>query len=161
MIFSYKDVIALSLSKIVVDKFIDYMKHYRFGIESGGIIIGTLNPAANQIIATDVTEPQKKDRQSTFAFLRSEYGHQEIMNNLWESSGRIKTYLGEWHTHNQNIPKPSCIDKKNWIEISRRKQNSNWLFFTIVGKQDIGVWTISDGKIVKMTCASNLKLQDK
>ena len=150
MRFLYNDVIALSLKNAVVDTFVENMKNNWLGIENGGILVGTLNPAANETVVTDITEPQEKDMQSTFSYYRAEYGHQQIMNSLWESSDRTKTYLGEWHTHNQDIPKPSIIDKRNWIKISQRDRNSSWLFFAIVGKKEIGVWTIHNGEIIKM-----------
>ena len=72
------------------------------------------------------------------------------MDKLWDDSQHAKTYLGEWHTHNQRIPQPSFIDRRNWMEISKRKQNSDWLFFVIVGTEQIGIWTIVNEKIVQM-----------
>ncbi|MCO5388554.1 MAG: Mov34/MPN/PAD-1 family protein [Desulfosporosinus sp.] len=155
MDYIYNDVIALSLSAEVYGRFLAYIDNYNFKIENGGIIVGILNPAKKMIIATDVSEPQKKDRCSAFAYRRAEFGHQEIMDKLWEESQHTKTYLGEWHTHNQRIPLPSFTDRRNWLEISRRKQNSDWLFFVIVGTEQIGIWTIASGKIVQMTKVDN------
>ena len=146
----YNDLICFSLNSEVYDKLINYIENYDFKIESGGIIIGILNPAENQIIATDLTEPQAKDKCTAVTYKRSEYGHQEIMDKLWEESQNFKTYLGEWHTHNQRIPQPSLIDRRNWMKISKRKQNSEWIFFLIVGTEKIGVWTISNEKIVQL-----------
>lgn len=146
----YNDLICFSLNSEVYDKLINYIENYDFKIESGGIIIGILNPAENQIIATDLTEPQEQDKCTAGTYKRSEYGHQEIMDKLWEESQYFKTYLGEWHTHNQRIPQPSLIDRRNWMKISKRKQNSEWIFFLIVGTEQIGVWTISNGEIVQL-----------
>ena len=148
--YYYNDEIVFSINPGVCEKLISYMKDYHFRIEKGGIIIGVLNPAEKQIIATDLTEPQKKDKCTAFTYKRAEYGHQERMDKLWEESQYVKTYLGEWHTHNQCIPKPSFGDRRNWIEISERKQNSDWNFFVIIGTQQIGVWTVKDGEIVQM-----------
>lgn len=150
MDYHYKNDLILSLGSSVLEKFRKYIECYHFDNESGGIIVGTLNSGGKEIIVTDVTEPQKKDSSSSIRFKRDEYGHQEIMDQLWEESDYIKTYLGEWHTHNERIPKPSFIDRRNWINISKRKQNSSWLFFIIVGTQELGVWAIEDKKIVKM-----------
>lgn len=146
----YNDLICFSLNSEVHDKLTNYIGNYDFKIESGGIIIGILNPAEKQIIATDLTEPQAKDKCTAVTYKRSEYGHQEIMDKLWEESQYIKTYLGEWHTHNQRIPQPSLIDRRNWMKISKRKQNSEWIFFLIVGTEQIGVWTISNGEIEQL-----------
>lgn len=151
MNFVYKsEKIAFLISDEVVAKYYSYIETYDFRIESGGIIAGQLNPAENQILATDITEPCEKDKCSAFSFKRSECGHQKIMNDLWERSGHTKTYLGEWHTHNQKSPQPSYIDIRNWIHISKRQQNSRWLFFIIVGTEEIGVWNVENGKVIKM-----------
>lgn len=150
MDYNYKDMIVLSLSLDVCNKFIEYIEHYNFKVESGGILAGTLLPAEKRILVTDITEPQKKDIRSNFTFRRSEFGHQETMDRLWEESQHKKTYLGEWHTHNQRIPQPSCVDRRNWMKISQRKQNSDWLFFVIIGTEQIGIWTILNGKIAQM-----------
>lgn len=151
MKFSYNNLITLSLNSNVSEKLLAYMKNYHFKVESGGIIVGKLNPSDNQIIVTDITEPQRKDKCSAFTYKRAEYAHQKIMDKLWKESQHTKTYIGEWHTHNQPIPQPSFVDIKNWIKISMRKQNSNWLFFIIVGTEQIGIWTIASGEILQMT----------
>ena len=146
----YYDLICFSVNSEVHEKLTNYMKNYHFKIESGGIIIGILNPDEKQIIATDLTEPQAKDKCTAVTYKRSEYGHQERMDKLWEESQYVKTYIGEWHTHNQRIPQPSFTDRRNWIQISKRKHNSDWIFFLIVGTEQLGDWTVSNGEIVQM-----------
>ncbi len=150
MEYYYENLFVFSIDEDVCQKWTNYINNYNFEIESGGIIVGKLNPAEKQVIATDITEPQNKDKCTKNMYKRAEYGHQEIMDNLWEESGFVKTYIGEWHTHNQRVPHPSWIDRRNWLQISRRRQNSAWLFFVIVGTEKIGVWSVLDGKIVKI-----------
>lgn len=142
--------IIFSINDNVNNKFLDIINNYDYSIESGGIIVGTLEPNNNRVVATDITEPQEGDSCLRYRFNRTQIGHQEIMDNLWEQSKNTKSYIGEWHTHNQSIPQPSNIDFNNWLKISNRKHNSDWLFFIIVGTEQIGVWTISNEKIVKM-----------
>lgn len=145
-----ENLIIFSIDEAVYQKWTCYLDNYNFEIESGGIIVGKLNPAEKQVIATNITEPQKEDKCTKNAYKRAGYGHQEIMDNLWKESGFAKTYIGEWHTHNESVPHPSWVDRRNWLQISKRKQNSTWLFFVIVGTEQIGVWSVLDGKIVKM-----------
>jgi len=149
MIF-YHNELSLSIDDSVNDLFQRYISSYDFRIESGGIIIGILNPANNQIVITDVTEPCIKDKRSPFSYIRSSHGHQEIMDRLWEESNQRKTYLGEWHTHCQESPIPSKTDIKNWTEISRRSHNSSDLFFIIVGTRTIKIWIAQKGTIKEM-----------
>ncbi len=144
---------VFSIDEVVYQKWTSYIDNYNFAIESGGIIVGKLNPAKKQVIATDITVPQKEDKCTKNRYIRAELGHQEIMDNLWKESGFAKTYIGEWHTHNQRVPQPSWIDRRNWLQISKRRQNSIWLFFVIVGTEQLGVWTVIEGKIVKLEIA--------
>jgi len=139
---------------MVEDKVYYTLQRYQaqsvFTRESGGMLIGELNPAKKQIIITDMTTPQKKDKSTFNRFIRSEYGHQDIMDKLWKESGYKKMYLGEWHTHNQNVPVPSCVDLRNWSSISNRPQNSDYMFFCIVGKQEIKFWCVHEKRIFEM-----------
>lgn len=92
-----------------------------------------------------------QNKRTRYSFQRMENGHQEAMNRLWEQSNYKKTYLGEWHTHKQEQPQPSNIDIKNWITISSKKSNnSERLFFVIVGTKEVGVWTILNGEVTKL-----------
>lgn len=127
-----------------------YMKTYDFNVESGGIIIGTLNPADKQVIVTNVTTPFQKDKRGTNFFKRVEYGHQQEMDRLWEKSDQKKTYLGEWHTHKQAIPVPSFVDKKDWKRIEKKELNYKQPFFIIVGRNKLKIWTVSSGIIREM-----------
>jgi hypothetical protein len=151
--YYYGKLMIFSINEVVYQKWTNYIDNYNFDIESGGIIVGKLNPAEKQVIATDITEPQQKDKCTKNTYKRAEYGHQEIMDNLWKESEYVKTYIGEWHTHNQRVPHPSWIDQRNWLQISKRRQNSIWLFFVIVGTEQLGVWTVIEGKIVKLEIA--------
>lgn len=142
---------SVEITEEVCRKFEAYIKGYDYNLESGGILVGVLNPVHNSIVITDITEPYSQDKRTRYRFQRMENGHQEAMNRLWEQSNYKKTYLGEWHTHKQEQPQPSNIDIKNWIKISGKKSNnSERLFFIIVGTKEVGVWTVLNGRVTKL-----------
>lgn len=141
----------VEIEETVFQKFNTYIKNYDYHVESGGILVGILNPACNSIMITDITEPYGKDKRTRYGFQRMEKGHQEEMNQFWEQSNFKKTYLGEWHTHKQKNPKPSNTDVKNWIKISNnRNNNSERLFFIIVGTEEIGLWMVLHGTVTRL-----------
>ena len=142
--------IKLKVEESVLSIFSKHMEEYDFKIESGGIIVGTLNPHENQVVVTDVTLPYAKDVRKSNMFKRDSVGHQEEMDRLWNESQKTKTYLGEWHTHKQNIPVPSWIDKNDWKRISKKPLNYKAAFFIIVGQKQIRAWMVLDGKIMEM-----------
>ncbi len=149
--FSSPEGPTLCFEETVWKRFVQYQKEGDFSLENGGILIGVLNPAENQIIITDCTEATETDKRSRYRFFRSENFHQQIMDELWESSEHSKTYLGEWHSHDENIPNPSSFDIDEWKRITRRAHNSSNLFFIVVGKDEIGIWTIKNKHINKLT----------
>lgn len=146
----------LEINENVYQRFSAYIENYNYNVESGGILVGILDPSHNSIIITDITEPFDRDRQTRYGFHRMEKGHQEKMDQLWEQSDFNKTYLGEWHTHKQKRPCPSNIDIKNWIKISRKNiHNSQRLFFIIVGTEEIGVWMVVHDMVKKLEVVKN------
>lgn len=142
---------SVEIAEDVYQKFESYICGYDYSVESGGILVGMLNPVRNSIKITDITEPYSQDKRTRYRFQRMEKGHQEAMNQLWEKSKFKKTYLGEWHTHNQEVPQPSCIDIRNWIKISNKNNNnSEKLIFIIVGTKEIGVWMVSSEDVIRL-----------
>jgi len=131
----------------VIQKLRDFQESHSFSKESGGIIVGYYENSLRELMISDVTFPQADDVCGRYRFVRKITGHQEIMDSLWEKSGRKKSYLGEWHTHNQGDPIPSPIDKLNWKKIAKREQNFDVFFFVIVGTDKIGFWTIHDSML--------------
>lgn len=142
--------ISIIFETSVMDFYLNYMEKYDFKVESGGILVGYLNPADRQVIITDVTTPFLKDCRCPCSFKRSEHGHQQEMDRLWEESNHTKTYLGEWHTHRQTIPIPSFIDTRDWKRISKIELNYKQPFFVIIGKEKIKAWTVSKEKVVML-----------
>lgn len=138
------------VSQDVIDTFVEYQKDKNFEKESGGILIGYYDSKSKIIKITDVTEPQPSDVQKRFRFLRKDFGHQRIMDSLWEESGRIKSYLGEWHTHLEKNSNPSFIDKNNWKKIALRQNNYDNSYFVIVGYERITFWRVFEGFIEKI-----------
>lgn len=151
MRYDYEEKVSVIISGVVERQFLEYINCYDYKVEHGGIMAGILRPDKKQIVITDITTPQEGDICRTFSFHRSENKHQLIMDSLWRESQYTKTYLGEWHTHREATPTPSSVDRKNWNKIIKRQKNSDWIFFIIVGTKNIGLWTIENGRIVKMS----------
>ena len=131
----------------VIQQLKDLQEKHSFCKESGGIIVGYYENSLGGLKISDLTFPQAEDVRSRFRFIRKAVGHQDIMDELWEKSGHKKSYLGEWHTHNQTNPSPSPIDKLNWKKIAKREQYFDILYFAIVGTSKIGFWAIQNSML--------------
>lgn len=144
------DELQIALSEKVVREFMNIQESGHFYKERGGIIVGYFERSLDSLVISDITHPQSNDVGSRFRFFRKSSGHQEIMDELWEKSGHRKSYLGEWHTHNQKVPTPSFVDTENWLKISRRRNNFDDTYFVIIGTEAIGVWGVRKSDIIKL-----------
>lgn len=52
----------------------------------------------------------------------------------------MTTYLGEWHTHPEEIPTPSVIDRIGWAKKLLADSFSEAIFFVILGTTTVRVW---------------------
>ena len=80
--------------------------------EAGGILLGSYRGEHIEVVSASVPHPG--DKRSRFGFTRNREGHQQLAERAWIESGKTITYVGEWHTHPESIPKPSVLDLESW-----------------------------------------------
>ena len=88
--------------------------------ESGGMLIGRFIQNSEDVVVDLASAPASQDLATRFTFWRSCAPAQKIVNDLWEESHSTANYLGEWHTHPEDDPKPSHIDVLNWKRILKK-----------------------------------------
>ena len=67
--------------------------------ETGGILIGYWTPDGSQAVVTQIIGPGPGALHTRTKFVPdTEYQEVEI-TRIYLESGRIQTYLGDWHTH--------------------------------------------------------------
>lgn len=111
--------------------------------EAGGILIGREDANNGNLVIEYATFPMKYDIRKRYRFYRKDKGHIEYYNKIYKDSDGIYAYIGEWHTHPENEPVPSIMDKINWKRILNKKGNGE-LFNIIVGAKKIRVWKCHD-----------------
>ncbi|MEH0668244.1 Mov34/MPN/PAD-1 family protein [Vibrio owensii] len=104
--------------------------------ESGGILIGEYRGPHLNVIK--VTTPNDGDIQSRFRFFRRSKQHQSIASKIWKESNETQTFIGDWHTHPEDHPRPSSIDITDW----KRKLGNRKMVVIIQGRVSrwYGVW---------------------
>lgn len=111
--------------------------------EAGGVLLGRLIRDSRDIVIDRAAGPSELDRRSRFSFFRARRPAQALVDEAWRESGQAAIYLGEWHTHPEDDPTPSCIDRKDWIRIVQRAQfEQPSLFFVIAGRVLTRIWEI-------------------
>ena len=87
-------------------------KQYRGDSEAGGILLGSYRGQHIEVIYA--TPPGTQDIRTPNKFIRKCKSHKLAAHLNWINSNQTVTYVGEWHTHPQIVPQPSCIDYSNW-----------------------------------------------
>jgi integrative and conjugative element protein (TIGR02256 family) len=142
MLFNSED-LYFEISDDIIPTLDKYRQNLVSSNMAGGILIGSKIIDKNEFIVDRISEPTSKDKPTRLSFFRAKNPTQKIINNAWLESDGALNYLGEWHTHPENIPNYSEIDKKNWVKIAKKsKQLLPYLFFIIVGIVEISVWAI-------------------
>ena len=73
---------------------------------------------------------------------------QRIINKKWHESNGIENYLGEWHSHPENRPTPSHIDRGLIRQVIRDGANAfKKVFLIIVGKDQSLYIGVADSEI--------------
>lgn len=84
--------------------------------ETGGILMGYR--IKNQLWITDIVGPGPNAKHEYFSYSPDNDFHEEEMARIYKSSGRVHTYIGDWHTHPKSSAYLSDRDKKTMKNIS-------------------------------------------
>ncbi|WP_081476757.1 Mov34/MPN/PAD-1 family protein [Brevibacillus laterosporus] len=117
-----------------------YQQHKSDDLEAGGILIGRILEENNHFIIDDASAPMPQDTWKRKSFKRCPEGHQLYFDTVWEETGGRCFYLGEWHTHPEKDPTPSYVDIREWKRIIHLENESDTMFFIIVGTKRVRVW---------------------
>jgi len=87
--------------------------------EFGGFLVGYYSDDCKQLSITDMILP-KKYKSTPYIFERDTVGVNERLRQFFKEEPK-KYYVGEWHTHPQNLPIPSATDYDAMVEIAHHK----------------------------------------
>ncbi|MDH2636480.1 Mov34/MPN/PAD-1 family protein [Acinetobacter nosocomialis] len=122
------DALVVILSE-VVEILLSYRQLENSNPESAGVIIGERRGI--HLVVRMVSVPNFSDIRSRFSVNRIGKHHQEKVDTAFRESNGTWQYLGEWHTHPENIPSPSMVDYNSW---KKYLSSPNPLILIIVGR---------------------------
>ncbi len=130
----------LQLGRVAVETILSYVQDEPHRPEAGGVLLGRHILGGEDIVVDRATVPMPGDRRSRTRFFRARRRHQDAIARAWRDSGGTCTYLGEWHTHPEQHPTPSVIDRLDWQRKLFVDRFTVVIFFVIVGTGEIRVW---------------------
>ena len=133
----------LIVTKGAVEQMRAFTQKSRWQSEAGGVLLGRHLLDSADVVIDEVTTPQSSDQRTRFTFFRSKK-HESLARQRWLEQASTMAYLGLWHTHPENDPTPSSVDRNDWTQaVSRDVFDGDRLFFPIVGIQRLRIWTVS------------------
>lgn len=149
MIAKSKDNVMVYISGSIIKIFESYRQHNRKDNESGGILLGQV--MGNNVYILKASTPNRFDKSSRYTFECNKDAAQIVIDYEFLNSEHKTIYLGEWHTHPEDFPSPSGIDKgmiKN--QYFKNKLNEPFLILIIQGLKELYVALYNGSSIYKI-----------
>jgi [CysO sulfur-carrier protein]-S-L-cysteine hydrolase len=134
---------TVHINKDIIEIWQQYRQISPESKEACGILIGYQIQGTDTFQIESITTPQKLDIRTRYNFVMKDPFHQRFLDKKYQESNAASIYLGTWHSHPENYPTPSAIDKKDWGNCIARNHNRR-LFFVIVGINEVEIYTIQN-----------------
>lgn len=134
LVFKAQDESLVVISTEVANTLLSYRQISNSSHESAGVLIGERRDV--HIVIKNLSEPSRWDIRSRFKVDRVSKHHQKVVDNAFKNSNGTLQYLGEWHTHPEDVPKPSMTDYSSW---HKNLKSSDPLILIIAGRTDFWV----------------------
>lgn len=129
--------LLLNFEDKVLEVFKDHIQHGHAANEAGGLLLGEVR--GQHLNVTAATVPTAHDKRMRYFFERAPVGHSSVAQTLWNNSGGTVRYLGEWHTHPQDVPSPSGTDRSEWRRMASERRDRRPFLAVIVGRNELYV----------------------
>lgn len=119
--------------------------------EAGGQLFARMN--SREWIVELATGPRQSDFRSRFAFRPDRCAERTEIETLFANGLH---YVGDWHTHAEDLPTPSGSDLKSMSDIvSKSKHSLDGFLMLIVGRSEFpkGLWAskhFRDGSYMRL-----------
>jgi integrative and conjugative element protein (TIGR02256 family) len=123
---------CIIFSRNIINKFKRFSQLRK---ESGGLLLGYIRGFHFDV--RHITTPCLKDISTPTSFERKDPFHLTKLNIFYKKTFGKIVYIGEWHTHQKDYPKPSLIDITEWNNI--KFERKYFVIFLIIGKKEFHI----------------------
>ena len=127
----------LHFSESTVETFCRHVQARNADCEAGGLLLGSVH--GGHMLIERATAPTVSDKRFRYLFERIPFGHKAIALSRWTASQGTVRYLGEWHTHPEDRPYPSNLDRSEWSRLSAKRRDKRPMLAVIVGRKSLYV----------------------
>lgn len=130
----------IKFSENVIQTVFNYIQVSCFSREAGGVLLGREEIDTGNIVIDVATEPSSGDKRSRYSFYRKDDSHIQRYELENRQNRNIYLYIGEWHTHPEEIPHYSSIDSDNWKNIGHQDTVNDFQYHLIAGTDGLCIW---------------------
>lgn len=127
----------LHFSASSIKTFCQHIQVRDIDCEAGGLLLGSVH--GSHMLIELATVPTACDKRFPHLFERMPFGHEAIAQSQWATSQGTVRYLGEWHTHPEDHPHPSGLDRTEWKRLSTKRRDKRPTLAVIVGRKSLYV----------------------
>ena len=88
-------------------------------LETGGVLLGYFAAAASEAVVTGILGPGPNAVHRRTSFMPDADYHDRELARCYEESGRLLSYLGDWHSHPKGGGALSATDTRTLRRIAR------------------------------------------
>jgi integrative and conjugative element protein (TIGR02256 family) len=107
--------------------------------ETGGMLVGYWSESGGAVITETIDGgPDAIRRPSRFE--PNGAWQQQRLDEIYLQSGRLQTYLGDWHSHPHGAPRPSFRDRETAKKVATAKEARAPRPLTVICSKHNGRW---------------------
>jgi integrative and conjugative element protein (TIGR02256 family) len=118
----------------------------KYPYETGGCLIGYFLDKNKEIVITNTIGPGHRSIHKNFYFKPDDEWQSNKIEKIYSKSGRLHTYLGDWHTHTLPSERLSREDKKTLSRISKyapaRAKTPIMGIMSFYGRWELVIWQL-------------------
>lgn len=128
--------IVINFDKEVIDLFEQHKQLAKNTPESGGQIFA--HHSKGEVFVSRATGLRDGDRRERFLFWPNRRQERKEIKKMYSEGYH---YIGDWHTHPEEIPTPSLVDIKNILECFQKSKHDLKFFVMVI----VGTANFPDG----------------
>ena len=118
---------TLTFTCDVIEHFCEHQQDRPDQAEAGGQLFATFSCGVIRVVRA--TGPRSSDQRSLFRFVPNRMAERREIKRLFRSGLH---YVGDWHTHPQQVPAPSRTDIANITDTFRKSRHGLAGFLLII-----------------------------
>lgn len=113
-------------------------------LETGGMLVGyESGERPNEVVVAGAIDGGPNASRGEYSFSPDGRWQRQKLAEIYSASGRVVTFIGDWHSHPHGRPIPSPTDLKTAARTAANKRaRARRPLTVIVGRDDDGKWLV-------------------